>query len=540
MARLLKSSSAQSALDKVERVTERIKSFVESAESFERHYDQLHAILDEELKEDEYFVIVDPNGLSYIHTNRLLEGVSFVDKIGLNAANTTTPLIQEYPRLTGELLIDAACPLLNANGERFNLRIGRIVHQKFLAPFLSAIAFAPALLIALISIFVLSAPVSQALTIAGLSIIITGGLSLYLYNYLMTGLKSWHDVTRRISAGDLTAEVTKKSRTEYHQIGFEINKMSLGMKNIVKELDNSSQLVSKVSHDQADDAAGLSKMFSEFGETMRSFQGGTENQLSSLQSANAMVQNMMSGVRDMEARIQKTLGVSEEASIAAREGSDAIVSSEEKMQQIDVTVNESARKIMAVADDVNAVIQKVSSITQIAEQTNLLALNASIEAARAGEAGKGFSVVASEVRKLAEDTNEFANDIVQSLERTRGEMTEAVNQVEANTTTIREGVEIVQVAGDSIRKLNETSIQTKDAIENNSRHADDLIRDGEQLEIIIEEVTNIAEDFTDQVASTVMGMDQQVDGINSLANDAANLTEQANLLNHIVKRFKIK
>lgn len=210
------------------------------------------------------------------------------------------------------------------------------------------------------------------------------------------------------------------------------------------------------------------------------------------------------------------------------------------MQQIDVTVNESARKIMAVADDVNAVIQKVSSITQIAEQTNLLALNASIEAARAGEAGKGFSVVASEVRKLAEDTNEFANDIVQSLERTRGEMTEAVNQVEANTTTIREGVEIVQVAGNSIRKLNDTSIQTKDAIENNSRHADNLIRDGEQLEAIIEEVTSIAEDFTDQVASTVAGMDEQVDGINSLATDAANLTKQANLLNHIVKRFKTK
>jgi len=539
MARLLKSSSAQSAMEKVERVTQRIKSFIDNADSFERHYDQLHEILDEELQNDEYFVIVDSNGLSYIHTNRLLEGSSFIDKVGLTAANTTKPLIQEYPRLTGELLIDAACPIINTNGQHFTLRIGRIIHQKFLAPFLSTITFLPALFIALASLF-MKLPLWSTLTMVGLSLVVTGGLSLYLYRYLTTGLQSWHTVTRKISAGDLTAEVTKRSRAEYHQIGFEINKMALGMKNIVKELDNSSRLVSKVSNDQADEAADLSILFSGFGETMRSFQGGTENQLSSLQSANAMVQNMMSGVREMESRIKETLEVSEEASIAAEQGSHAILSSEEKMQQIEITVNDSAKKILQVAEDVNAVIQKVSSITRIAEQTNLLALNASIEAARAGEAGKGFSVVASEVRKLAEGTNEFANDIVHSLEKTREEMTVAVNQVEANTEGIREGVEIVQVAGGAIRKLNETSIQTKEAIENNSLHVDSLIQDGEQLERIIDEVTGIAERFTDQVVETVASMDEQVDGIHNLASDAAHLTKQANILNRIVKRFNIE
>ncbi|MEI3613868.1 methyl-accepting chemotaxis protein [Pseudogracilibacillus sp. SO30301A] len=123
---------------------------------------------------------------------------------------------------------------------------------------------------------------------------------------------------------------------------------------------------------------------------MQTFQAGAEEQLASLQSASAMVQTMIRGVREMEEKISGTLAISEEASAAAEEGSEAILTSGQKMDQLENTINESAGRIARVAEDVNNVIQKVSSITQIAEQTNLLALNASIEVARVGDAGSGF------------------------------------------------------------------------------------------------------------------------------------------------------
>lgn len=538
MNKLIRKPAARQALTKVERVAGRIANLIQNEDSFNTNYQKLHDILDEELDQDEYFVIVDTEGLSYIHTNRLLEGTKFTDEVGLKAANTKEPLLQVYERLTGELLVDGSCPLVEMNGKRFNLRIGRIIHQKFIVPFLSTVTFVPALLIVLSALLV-NIPIETGLIFAGIAFVVTAILNTILYKYLMNGITSWHRVTRRISAGDLTAEVTNKSRTEYHQIGFEINKMAIGMKKIVEELGASSEIINKVSYDQAEGSARLSDTFTQFGNTMQSFQSGAENQLASLQSASAMIQTMIRGVREMDDKIESTLAISEDASIAAAEGNDAILKSEQKMQQLEEAVNNSSRKIAQVAEDVNNVIQKVSLITQIAEQTNLLALNASIEAARAGEAGSGFSVVATEVRKLAEDTNEFASDIVTQLGKTREEMQQAVEHVEANTHAIREGVEIVQIAGSSIEKLNAASIQSKEAVVSNSHYADELTKDGAQLEDIIEEINTIAESFTEQVIHTVTNMDEQIEGIQLLAEDAETLTNQANILNRTVNKFKL-
>lgn len=114
----------------------------------------------------------------------------------------------------------------------------------------------------------------------------------------------------------------------------------------------------------------------------------------------------------------------------------------------------------------------------------------------------------------------------------------AVQQVESNTDTIQEGVEIVKVAGQSIHQMNEAVIDTKSAVNNNSRHAEEMIQDGEQIERIIEQITIISEQFTDSVTETVAGMDEQVEGIQQLASDAVRLTDQAAALNRIVHRFK--
>lgn len=538
MDKLINKPAAKKALTKVERVASQLKPLIQNENAFELNYDRFHEILDEELKRDEYFVIVDTDGNSYIHTNRLLEGTQFNDEVGLKAANTNEPLLQVYERLTGELLIDGSCPLFEMNGKKFNLRIGRIIHQRFLGPYLSATAMVPALLIVLAA-YLMNIPIMDGVLFAGISLIVTAVFLFILYRYIMNGVSAWHRVTRRISAGDLTAEIRNQSRSEFHQIGFEINKMAIGMKKIIEELSGISDIINNISNVQADESARLSETFTDFGETMQTFQAGAEEQLASLQSASAMVQTMIRGVREMEEKIGGTLAISEEASAVAEEGSEAILTSGQKMNQLESTINESAGRITRVAEDVDNVIQKVSSITQIAEQTNLLALNASIEAARAGDAGSGFSVVANEVRKLAENTNEFANDIFTQLEKTREEMRAAVEHVESNTDAIREGVEIVQIAGASIEKLNDAQVQSKSAVESNSEFADKLTKDGQELEVIIEEVNKIAESFTDRIVETVANMDGQIEGIQMLASDAERLTGQATVLNRTVQKFKV-
>lgn len=538
MEGLLRTKAAQKALQKVQRVAKMLEPLFDDNRAIEKNYEQLRKILDEQLKHDEYLVIVDEDGMSYVHTNRLREGNPFKDKVGLKAAKTNEPLLQVYPRNTGEVLIDASTPIVNANGVKFNLRLGRIVRKKFLGPMITAIIVLPTAFVGILGL-ILSIPLGKLIPLVLVSLIILAILGTYMYRYIMSGILNWYYTMRKISAGDLTAEVTNKSRTEFHQIGFEINKVVLGMKNIIEEIDKSAHLIDKVSEEQAQEANQLSKTFKELSETMQNFKTGTENQLASLQNAHAMVQEMMSSVRKIQSDIRYTVEISEEASVVAEEGTEAVNLSEDKMLQIQDTVYRSSKEIMEVAEDANNVINKVSAITQIAEQTNLLALNASIEAARAGDAGKGFAIVADEVRKLAEDTNTFASDIISSLEATRDKMKEAVKQVESNVDLIKDGVTVVKIAGEAIRKLNDVSDQTKQAVLSNESFVNTFIKDGEQLEIIIDKINVIADQFTEQVIDTVASVDEQVSGVQRLADDATELASQSEKLTKIVKRFKL-
>lgn len=540
MEKVLKSASAQKAKRKVQQIAAQLKPYLEDDSQFEQNKETLRAIMDEALKNQdayEYLVIVDSEGFTHLHTNRLREGYLFNDETGLRAATTKEPLLQLYKRNTGEIMIEASCPIVETNaGKRFNLRLGRFAHQHFLGPLVAGITVLPSLGVGITS-YVLKMPIYHSLLLFTLSFLLTGGLSFILYRALKKGISSWMKVTRKITGGDLTAEVKAHSRTEFHQIGFEINKIAIGMRNIIEELNKSSEFVRKISEDQANESNQLSAAFTQVGATVQNFQSGSENQLSSLQSAHAMVQNMMASVRKMQADIQQTLAMSEEATYAAEKGTNAVTSSEEKMQHIQESVESTAKKIMEVAEEADILINKVSSITKIAEQTNLLALNASIEAARAGDAGKGFAIVADEVRKLAEDTNMFAADIIQNLENTREELKEAVIQVESNIDMMEDGVKVVKIAGDSIRKLNEASNHMKQAVTTNTNNANEILKDGEQLEIIIDEVNNIAEQFTEQVTETVASLDEQVKGVHQLAKDASELSNESNKLSTIVSRF---
>src|SRR5690625_5851116 len=95
MSRLLNKGPAKRALAKVERIAQQIRPLFSEEDAFTKHYTELHDILDDELGDDEYFVIVDEQGVSYIHTNRLLEGTVFSDDVGLKAARTDSPLLQD-------------------------------------------------------------------------------------------------------------------------------------------------------------------------------------------------------------------------------------------------------------------------------------------------------------------------------------------------------------------------------------------------------------------------------------------------------------
>lgn len=165
----------------------------------------------------------------------------------------------------------------------------------------------------------------------------------------------------------------------------------------------------------------------------------------------------------MQQMVENVQRVSEDSHLASDSADNAI----EIARQGGVIVNDALSTMRTIADSANATARKVQElgknsdqigkivavINEIAEQTNLLALNAAIEAARAGEHGRGFSVVAGEVRRLAERTTSATKDIAHMIQSVQAETQQAVSQMMAETRQVEAGVATTSRAGTSLEQI---------------------------------------------------------------------------------------
>ena len=178
-------------------------------------------------------------------------------------------------------------------------------------------------------------------------------------------------------------------------------------------------------------------------------------------------------------------------------------------------------------------------IESIAEQTNLLALNAAIEAARAGEAGRGFSVVADEIRKLAEQSNLFAGKIRMVIDKLKNESNSAIEQMkDANS--------IVEVQNDKVKETSykfesiAKAIETmKNMIDNLNVSSKDINDNKDKLMEIMENLFAIAQENAAGSEEASASMEEQAASIIEIANSSKDLAKVADELKEMISRFSV-
>ncbi|MFT4143539.1 MAG: methyl-accepting chemotaxis protein, partial [Mobilitalea sp.] len=144
-----------------------------------------------------------------------------------------------------------------------------------------------------------------------------------------------------------------------------------------------------------------------------------------------------------------------QANLDADEGGQAVAIMSESMQKISREVTNAQHTVVELGNITERIQSITESITAISSQTNLLALNASIEAARAGEHGKGFSVVAQEVRKLAEESRSSAEKINNLVIDVRNAVQNTKESMEVVEADVKHGVGVTGQAITSFEKIKE-------------------------------------------------------------------------------------
>ncbi|MFP3940569.1 MAG: methyl-accepting chemotaxis protein [Thermoanaerobaculia bacterium] len=275
-------------------------------------------------------------------------------------------------------------------------------------------------------------------------------LSLVLVRSVTRPLRRAVATAERLAAGDLTGDVEAGSSDEVGQVLQAMAGMVVNLRRMVGEVLDSSRTVASSSDEisaaaaqmargaesQSESTEETSSTMVEMATQIDSVSGSSQELATNVEQTAASIEAMASAIEETSAGTEELMTSVEETSATIEEMTASIESISRKVQVVD-DVSRSAAQIAEEGEsELSRVITNIGSsgrnigkivrmMEEIADQTNLLALNAAIEAARAGEAGRGFTVVAEEIKRLAEQSVDSAREIARVVETVQGDTDEA-------------------------------------------------------------------------------------------------------------------
>ena len=351
------------------------------------------------------------------------------------------------------------------------------------------------------------------LIVGGVAIVFGVGVAFLIARSILGPINSIVTSLKDIAEGDgdLTARVQVKSSDEVGELARYFN---LFVTNIHK-------IISDVAQASGNVAAGSTQIAA----SAEQIAAGLARQSTETDQVAAAVEEMASSVSEVAGKSTEAADAARRAGEDASAGGEVIRGTIDEMGGISTEVGQTRDAVAKLGEQSEQIGEIISVINDIADQTNLLALNAAIEAARAGEHGRGFAVVADEVRKLAERTQQATEEVSRSIRSIQDGTARAVQRIEASTGRVNRGVELSREAGSAL-----------EAIFSGSETVQSMVR---SIAAAAEEQSAASNEIARSIERIRAVTGESSSGADQAAAAAADLSRSAEQLRGLVTRFKL-
>ena len=274
-----------------------------------------------------------------------------------------------------------------------------------------------------------------------------------------------------------------------------------------------------------DASANLSSAAAEILAATTQQASGASEQSASIAQTTTTVDEVKAIAEQSRVRAQDVTRVSMRTVEVSRLGQQAVSDTITSMNLIKGRVEGIAENILSLSEQTQQIGEIIATVNEIAAQSNMLALNASVEAARAGEHGKGFSVVALEVRNLAEQSRNATSQVKSILSEIQRATNATVMATEEGTKGVERGVQLASQAQDSIEQLAGAINETSQAASQVSAGSQQQVAGVEQVALAMQ---NINQATVQSLAST-----------RQAERAAQNLNDLARHLNEVVSQYRL-
>ncbi|MGG2200811.1 MULTISPECIES: methyl-accepting chemotaxis protein [Paenibacillus] len=342
-----------------------------------------------------------------------------------------------------------------------------------------------------------------------------------------------------VTNGNLTSRVQLQTRDELAIVGNSFNQMTEAFRNAIQTSITVSERVAVSAQSLTQSASQSTETSNRITDAIQEVAQGANTQLKGAEETSTAMEEMAQGVQRIAETSSSVSEAATQTSQLAQKGNDAVRKAVKQMENIHKHVDTSAK----VIEELGARSQEIGSIssliTDVAIQTNLLALNASIEAARAGEHGAGFMVVASEVKKLAEQTKTAAAQISELIQHIQGQTKDASVHMNEGVLETKRGQEVIKQTGDAFEQIMSAVEHVAHQIQEVSAAAEQMSAGTQQVTASMGEIVSISRVSADNALQVSSSSQEQLATMQEIHASAEALHASAQELQQVIRRYTV-